>query len=154
MTKEEAIKRFETLLLHVDTDCVMGMETTEAINMAIKALEQPEPCEDAVSRKDCLKALSNMMDTDGFRNGWAVSRANVECMLKSMPPVTPKQRIGYWYPVGMVEVVGGESAMWGSSVAYHKCSECDEQALRDDFEQEVLSDFCPNCGCRMERMSE
>ena len=33
-----------------------------------------------------------MMDTDGFRNGWAVSRANVECMLKSMPPVTPKQR--------------------------------------------------------------
>ena len=54
---------------------------------------QPEPCEDTVSRKDCLKALSNMMDTDGFRNGWAVSRANVECMLKSMPPVTPKQHI-------------------------------------------------------------
>lgn len=42
MTKEEAIKRFETLLLHIDTDCVMGTETTEAINMAIKALEQPE----------------------------------------------------------------------------------------------------------------
>ena len=54
---------------------------------------QPVSCEDAVSRKDCLKALSNMMDTDGFRNGWAVSRANVECMLKSMPPVTPKQHI-------------------------------------------------------------
>ena len=52
---------------------------------------QPELCEDAVSRKDCLKALSNMMDTDGFRNGWAVSRANVEGMIKSMPPVTPKQ---------------------------------------------------------------
>lgn len=42
MTREEAIKRFETLLLHVDTDCVMGMETTEAINLAIKALAQPE----------------------------------------------------------------------------------------------------------------
>ena len=39
MTREEAIKRFETLLLHVDTDCVMGMETTEAINMAISALK-------------------------------------------------------------------------------------------------------------------
>ena len=24
MIKEEAIKRFETLLLHVDTDCAMG----------------------------------------------------------------------------------------------------------------------------------
>ena len=74
---------------------------------------QPEPCEDAVSRKDCLQALSHLMDVDGFRDGWAVSRANVECMLKAMPPVTPKQRTGYWYPVGMVEAVGGESAQWG-----------------------------------------
>lgn len=41
MTIEEAIKLFETLLLHVDTDCVMGMETTEAINLAIKALGRP-----------------------------------------------------------------------------------------------------------------
>lgn len=48
MTKEEAIGFFEKLLLHVDTDAVMGIETTEAIHMAIKALEQPEqlwiPC--------------------------------------------------------------------------------------------------------------
>ena len=110
---------------------------------------QPEPCEDAVSRKDCLQALSHLMDVDGFRDGWAVSRANVECMLKAMPPVTPKQRTGYWYPVGMAEAVGGESAQWGSAVAYHKYSECDEQALRDDFEQEVLSDFCPHCGAKM-----
>ena len=153
MTKEEAIKRFETLLLHVDTDCVMGMETTEAINMAIKALEQPELSEDAVSRKDCLKALSNMMDTDGFRNGWAVSRANVECMLKAMPPVTPKQRTGYWYPVGMAEAVGGESAQWGSAVAYHKCSVCDEQALCE-FGQEVLSEWCSHCGAKMLGVAE
>lgn len=53
---------------------------------------QPEPCEDAICRKDCLKALSNLMDTDGFRDGWAVSRSNVECMLKSMPSVTPKEQ--------------------------------------------------------------
>lgn len=48
MTREEAIRCFEKLLLHVDTNAVMGTETTEAINMAIKALEQPEsqwiPC--------------------------------------------------------------------------------------------------------------
>lgn len=49
MTREEAIKRFETLLLHVDTDCVMGVETTEAINLAIKALAQP----DIVRCQDC-----------------------------------------------------------------------------------------------------
>lgn len=66
----------------------------------------------------------------------------------------PKQRTGYWYPVGMVEVVGGESAQWGSAIAYHKCSECDEQALRDDFEQEVLSKWCPHCGANMVGVSE
>ena len=68
-------------------------------------------------------------------------------------PNTPlaqhEQRTGYWYPVGMAEAVGGESAQWGSAIAYHKCSECDGQALRDDFEQEVLSDFCPHCGAKM-----
>lgn len=63
-----------------------------AIDRAIELLTaQPEPCEDAVSRKDCLQALSHLMDVEGFRDGWAVSRANVECMLKAMPPVTPKQ---------------------------------------------------------------
>lgn len=115
---------------------------------------QPEPCEDAVSRKDCLQALSHLMDVEGFRSGWAVSRANVECMLKAMPSVMPKQRTGHWIPVGMVEAVGGESAQWGSTIAYHKCSECDEQALRDDFEQEILSKFCPHCGAKMEGVSE
>lgn len=58
MTNEEAIKRFETLLLHVDTDCVMGMETTEAINMAIKALKAQGTCKDAVSRQTLQKELA------------------------------------------------------------------------------------------------
>lgn len=145
MTREEAIKQFETLLLHVDTDCVMGMETTEAINMAIKALEQPEPCEDAVSREAAINAIISFFKlTDYNESAYAV-----RTVLGDLPPVTPKQRTGYWYPVGMVEAVGGESAQWGSAIAYHKCSECDEQALRDDFEQEVLSKWCPHCGVKM-----
>ena len=68
--------------------------------------------------------------------------------------VTPKQRTGHWIPVGMVEAVGGESAQWGSAIVYHKCSECDEQALRDDFEHEVLSEWCPHCGAKMEGVGE
>ena len=52
--------------------------------------EAPKPCEDAVNRADCLQALNNLMDTDGFRDGWAVSRANVECMLKAMPSAQPE----------------------------------------------------------------
>lgn len=40
---------------------------------------------DLISRQEAIDALSHMMDTDGFRNGWAVSRANVDCMLRSLP---------------------------------------------------------------------
>lgn len=147
LTREEAIKQFETLLLHVDTDCVIGMETTEAINMAIKALEQPEPCEDAVSREAVIDAVR--------QDCFAVFTADERMYeIKDLPPVTPKQRTGHWIPVGVAEVVGGESAQWGSAIAYHKCSECDEQALRDDFEEEVLSKWCPHCGVKMEWVSE
>ena len=42
---------------------------------------------DLISRQAAIDALSHMMDTDGFRDGWAVSRANVDCMLRSLPSV-------------------------------------------------------------------
>lgn len=104
---------------------------------------QPEPCEDAVSREEVLNCLE-----------WQYPDKLPRTKIMELPPVTPKQRTGHWYPVGMVEAVGGESAMWGSAIAYHKCSECDEQALQDNFEQEFLSDFCPHCGAKMKGVSE
>ena len=55
-------------------------------------------CEDAVSRQAAIDALSYMMDTDGFRDGWAVSRANVDCMLRSLPSAQPEQQ---WIPVDL-----------------------------------------------------
>ncbi len=69
--------------------------------------------------------------------------------IKQLPPIQPESHTGHWEPVGMAEAVGGESAMWGSAIAYHVCSECREQALEEDGE-EKLSDFCPHCGAKME----
>lgn len=37
---------------------------------------------------------------------------------------------------------------------WYECSECGQKPLRDGYEQEVLSDYCPSCGCRMEREEE
>ena len=49
MTREEAIKRIQDdMRLHHD---YLSGEYRKALNMAISALEQPEPCEDAVSRQ-------------------------------------------------------------------------------------------------------
>ena len=96
---------------------------------------QPEPCEDAVSRKDCLQALSHLMDVEGFRDGWAVSRANVECMLKAMLSVMPKQRTGKWiYHID--DLFPAESTQ--------ECDQChSEQPLACD------DNYCPNCGVKM-----
>ena len=45
--------------------------------------------DDLISRQAAIDALSHMMDTDGFRDGWAVSRANVDCMLRALPSAEP-----------------------------------------------------------------
>lgn len=33
---------------------------------------------------------------------------------------------------------------------WYECSECGQYPPRDGYGQEVLSDYCPHCGCRME----
>lgn len=103
--------------------------------------------DDLISRQAALDIFDDY--NVAVENGQLEAYSRDRKRLCDLPPVTPKQRTGHWYPVGMVEAVGGESAQWGSAIAYHRCSECDEQALRDDFEQEVLSKWCPHCGVRM-----
>ena len=46
---------------------------------------------DLISRQAAIDALSHMMDIDGFRDGYAVSRANVDCMLRSLPPAQKRE---------------------------------------------------------------
>lgn len=37
---------------------------------------------------------------------------------------------------------------------WYECSECCQKPLRDGYGQEALSDYCPNCGCKMEYTEE
>lgn len=95
MTREEAIKEW----------IIPALKNTwnEKKNAEIlKALEQ-EPCEDTISRQAALGCC---------RNEW---EEEVEMRLKSLPSVTPKQKIGRWIAIENeeMEVVG------------YYCSECD-----------------------------
>lgn len=88
MTREEAIKYLER------ADITVGMKvktkTAEAIEMAIKALEQ-EPCEDAVSRQavlDCLTAT-------GLKKYDFI--LNARDKIKNLPSVKPQEP--RWIPV-------------------------------------------------------
>ena len=71
MTREEAIEDIEKNILPV----VGG----KSLRMAIKALEA-EPCEDAVSRVEVIRAVECMTLTVDDTVG----------IIKSLPPVTPK----------------------------------------------------------------
>lgn len=48
---------------------------------------------DTIYRQAAIDALSHMMDTDGFRDGWTVSRANVDCMLRALPSAQPERKL-------------------------------------------------------------
>ena len=117
--------------------------------------------DDCISRKQAIDAMCTACGNDCDKSKFIYNAPRTEQVilcpehyaLSRLLSAQP-QRTGHWIPVGMAEAVGGESAQWGSAVAYHKCSECDGQALRDDFEQEVLSKWCPHCGAKMEGVSE
>lgn len=79
MTREEA----SFILANIDRR-VCDDELSEALDMAIKALEQ-EPCEDAISRQVVIDmtGLSEWFDSSDSYNEFVIA-------LSKLPPVTPQ----------------------------------------------------------------
>jgi len=95
---------------------------------------------DCISRQAAIDALSHMMDTDGFRDGWAVSRANVDCMLRYLPSVEPERKQGHWE--------------WDQRTGEYVCSECGCNPIYERTTPDVNEidkyRFCRWCGAPME----
>ena len=76
---------------------------------------------------------------------------DIDRILNSMPTIE-EQKEGEWIPVDSYSAFGGDEATWevhGNPTAYHYCSECKEDANVNEFGEELLTNFCPNCGARM-----
>lgn len=99
---------------------------------------QPEPCEDAVSRKAAIAQMQGLPKWNGIIADSCVDFEDVISVLENkenLPPVTPKQRTGKWiYQMGMI-----------------KCNQCLRAIRRIDHDG--LLNFCPNCGKKMEGVS-
>ena len=59
---------------------------------------------------------------------------------------------GEWIAVSSYDAFGGSEELWnahGNPTAFHYCSKCKAQSYVNEFGEELLTDFCPNCGARM-----
>ncbi len=93
-------------------------------------------CEDAVSREAVLEITAE------------TGALETQARVKALPPVNPKQRIGYWVPKYIVDDCGGV-------MNWYDCSECGRSAGYTLTEEDVLKDYpyC-HCGAKMKGVSK
>lgn len=102
-------------------------EDIEALDMAIKALEQ-QPCEDAISREEAIR-VAEQGQIQGYE--WQFKK------LCNLPSVTPSRSKGKW--IQTKDDCDGVNFYDFS----FECTECGK-------EQSFKSNYCPNCGADME----
>ena len=118
--------------------------------------------DDLIRRSDAIEAIENTDWWHQNRNKDMVSGANsdehqawykAEDIYKALEAIPSADRPqGEWIAVSSYDAFGGDEATWmahGNPIAFHYCSECKEQTRIDGFGEEILSNYCPNCGCRM-----
>ena len=143
MTREEAKHRLLDIERCTPIHTREDARDFEALEMAIQALSQ-DPCTDAVSRAELLKAIDTWDKFGYTETGCFVREPKgdyvayihyddvIKC-IKGMPPVTPQPKTGHW-----IRQDNTKESLYG----WYFCSECNS----------VIGDktkFCSNCGARM-----
>lgn len=168
MTNEEAIKMLIRLKDRINFEVTDAQGKMDALNMAIKALEQ-QPCEDwhdvpsdemtleqaRQAVKDLRKKLVEYLMQEPCDD--CISRSDVKKYLSApdangdrviyesdldlLPSVTPKEKTGHWKPIEYDGYADGYPVwdVW-------ECSKC---GLEHNGDKESLTAFCPDCGAKM-----
>lgn len=99
---------------------------------------------DLISRRAAVDALNGQISVTGDINAKAVQNyiRMVNQRLHDLPSAESAQKTGKW--ITKSDTNPYYTTWW------YECSECGQYPPRDGYGQEVLSDYCPHCGCRME----
>ena len=101
--------------------------------------------------KEYRKYQTDNLD-DAYEQGWEDALDN----LKNTPAadVAPVA-LGLWMPAFESEMTGWYPAVAGCDpICGYICSACKEEAVYDCNDKFVLSNYCPNCGAKMDGGAE
>lgn len=87
-----------------------------------------------------------------FFNGDKKAQDDCEALLCELPAadVAPVRR-GHWIPIHASELTGWNPEFAGCDpIAEYMCSRCGADAILSCNDDLVLSNYCPNCGAKME----
>lgn len=145
LTLNEHLEHWKRLLSEKICDQSEGEKTIDALQNAIKALEQ-QPCDDVVSRRAVYEIINDAYFLK-LDDGAALQES-----IHQLPSVKPQPKMGKWEwifdvseetPVSPEEI---EYAGWGCSICHNPPDDiCDW----DDPNDPPTHKYCPNCGCAM-----
>lgn len=117
------------------TNCEEYRNLVEIIETLPPVTSKPTECEDAVSRQAVLDGLASIAKAKARSDAQKALMGRVMFFTEHLPPVTPKQRTGKW----IKQKIG------------YGCSNC--TLCTNDYGVGMYK-FCPNCGAKMEGVSE
>lgn len=152
-------------------------EQKEALDMAIKALEQ-QTCEDTISRKEALDALHMCLSTNSYDDDVTgdsyICYEEAEYEIEKLPSVQPKYNPDEWchdcseynhdkhccprynkvIRNVVEEIKQPKTGQWVlldecSNSGYY-CSKCHKKLVKEGWSDTVKKiKYCPNCGAKM-----
>lgn len=139
MTIEEAIEWLKDEYEHARCDeCIEG-EYVNALDLAIKALEQ-QPCEDAISREAVIGGLANIAKAKAKSDAQKSMMGRCMFFVEQLSPVTPQRPKGKWIEI---EVHNCHATL--------KCSVCNRVIeptfTLGEYSYEDIKTFYPYCHC-------
>ena len=164
MNLDEAIDRYtnnaEYERIHGSLQgCLEFRQLAEWLKDYKRLLEQ-QPCEDAISREELLKAIDTWDKFGYTETGCFVREPKgdyvpyihyddvIKC-IKGMPPVTPKQKTGKWEWV---------QYDYNPKLGNWNCSECRSVVIECVGKEEKggipLYKYCPQCGAKMQESED
>ena len=104
-----------------------------------------------IEREAAIKAIYES-DPNGIRRTFGFNVGQIEEALRAIPAadVVPV-RHGLWIPVHASEATGWDPKIAGSDPIWgYICTNCRNEAIFDCNDEYILSDYCPNCGAKMD----